>query len=239
MPDGMGIMRDDYFFPDLTQLYDEAVEDGRPYFNLSVTYQNHGPYADDYLYDTEREYVAQGGLSQESYNILNNYFWGIKLTDDSLREFFDHFRDSAEPVVIVLFGDHKPWLGDNSTVYDELGIELRGSTEEIFKNYYCTQYTIWANDAAKEILGNDFVGEGEELSPGFLMMKLFDLCSYEGDGYMQALRELYQDVTVVNSSGRYVEHGELVSDVSAQAREKLDRVLYMQYYRMHDYAKVG
>lgn len=239
MPEGVGIMRDDAFFPDLIKLYNEATADGTPYFNFSVTYQNHGPYAADYLYDEENEYIAQNGLSDESYNILNNYFWGIKLTDDSLREFISSFRDSSEPVVIVLFGDHKPWLGDNSTVYTELGIDLSRTTDESFYNYYCTQYTIWANDAAKEVLGCDFTGEGETMSPCFLMMKLFDLCSYEGDSYMQALRELFESVDIVNSSGRYREDGLLTDTLSEGAREKLDKVLYMQYYRMRDWAKEG
>lgn len=232
---GAGIMRDDEFFPDLRYLYEAAAEREQPYFNFSVTYQNHGPYASDYLYDTGREYVARGELSEESYNILNNYFWGIRLTDDSLRSFVDSFRDEAEPVVLVFFGDHKPWLGDNSTVYAELGIDLSRGSDESFYNYYETEYLIWANDAAKEILGCDFIGEGESFSPCFLMMKLFDLCSYEGDEYMHALREAYSSFDVVSSGGSFRENGALTGTLSDGALEKLNRLRILQYYRVRDW----
>lgn len=235
-PEGYNIINDDVFFPDIVRLYREAAAEGRPYFNFSVTYQNHGPYATDYIYDTENEYISGEGLSRESYNILNNYFWGIRLTDDSLREFIDGFRDDSEPVVIVVFGDHKPWLGDYASVYSELGIDISQTDEESFYNYYNTQYLIWANGAAKEALGNDFTGEGGSMSPCFLMTRLMDLCGYEGDAAAQSLRELMDSgVDVVNVSGRFRENGVLTTE--PESREELSRVLDIQYYRMHDWAR--
>ena len=232
---GAGIMRDDEFFPDLRRLYEQAAGAGERYFNFSVTYQNHGPYASDTLYDPDNVYIERGDLSEESYNILSNYFWGIKLTDDSLRSFFDEFRDDAEPVVIVLFGDHKPWLGDNSTVYSELGIDLSRGSDESFYNYYETQYLIWANDAAKQVLGCDFTGDGGSFSPCYLMMKLFDLCGYEGDGYMQALREAYERLDVINSGGSFRENGVLTSEISGDAALALEHLRYLDYYRIRDW----
>ena len=229
MPEGSGIMRDDSFLPDLIELYEQAE---KPYFNFSVTYQNHGPYADGYLYDSENVYIRQNGMSDGAYNIISNYLWGIKLTDDSLREFFDYFRSEDEPVVIVLFGDHKPWLGDNSSVYAELGIDLSRGSDESFYNYYETPYIIWANDAAREVIGSDMVDEGEDISPCFLMQELFDRLGWEGDGYMNALRSLRGEVSVVNSSGRYMADGVLTGEISAQAQEKLSLVEDLQYYRM-------
>lgn len=229
MPEGVGIMRDDSFLPDLIELYEQAE---KPYFNFSVTYQNHGPYADGYLYDEENEYICRNGMSDEAYNILSNYLWGIRLTDESLREFFDYFREDDEPVIIVLFGDHKPWLGDNSSVYAELGIDLSRGSEESFYNYYETPYIIWANDAAKEAIGNDFCEDGDEISPCFLMTELFDALGWEGDEYMQILRQLRENVSVVNSSGRYVENGVLTGELSEKSREMLDIVEKLQYYRM-------
>lgn len=238
LPADWGIMRDDRFFPDLAVLFDEAIEAGKPYFNFSVSYQNHGPYPSDSLFDPETEYVPRGTLSEESYNILNNYFWNIKGTNDYLRDLVTHLEESREPVVLVLFGDHKPWLGDNSSVYAELGIDISRTSDESFYNYYCTEYTIWANSAAKSVLGNDFRGDGGDFSPCFLMMKVFDLCGYTGTGYMQSLRELYAaGVDVVNISGRFRENGALTDKLSDGAQPLLDKVLWMQYYRMHDWAK--
>ncbi len=232
-PEGYEIMEDARFFADLRTLYEEAAG---PYFNFSVSYQNHGPYAADYLYDEENEYVAQGSLSREAYNILNNYFWGIRQTDESLRGFIDSFRRDSEPVVIVLFGDHKPWLGDNSSVYAELGIDLSLGSDESFYNYYNTPYLIWANDAAKEALDNDFLGNGGSFSPCYLMLKLFELCGYEGDGYMQLLRECYEHLDVISQCSfarRYREPGSILSlEVSEEGKTALDRLYKAQYYRM-------
>ena len=234
-PEGEAFMRDDEFLPDLAELLEEA--EGTPYFNFSVTYQNHGPYAEDYLYDTEREYIARDGLSEGAYNILNNYFWGIKLTDESLRELVERLQDSEEPVVLVLFGDHKPWLGDTSFVYDELGLVLDLSTEQSFYDHYATPYVIWANDAAKAALGAEFSGEGETISPCFLMMKVFDLCSWDGPAYTRGLRRLFSTgVTVVNDSGLFMENGVLTDHLSGEPKDLLFQVLYMQYYLMRDWA---
>jgi phosphoglycerol transferase MdoB-like AlkP superfamily enzyme len=155
MPDGWGMMHDGAFLGDLTELYSEATSDGTPFFNFSVTYQNHGPY-DDGKRGSDTTYYSAPGLSEAGSNIFNNYLAGIAETDDAMRSFIDYFRSLDEPVIIVFFGDHNPWLGDGSWVYDEIGIDIDLSTDEGFYNHYSTQYIIWANDSAKAVLGNDF-----------------------------------------------------------------------------------
>ena len=71
------------------------------------------------------------------------------------------------------------------------------------------------------------------------MMELFDLCSYEGDGYMQALRESYEYFDVVNYSGRFREDGQLTTSMSSPAKDALYRLLRLEYYRVHDWRKEG
>ena len=88
--------------------------------------------------------------------------------------------------MLAVFGDHKPWLGYSNSAYQELGVNLDTATEEGFYNYYSTRYLIWANDAAKEALGEDFVGEGPDVSSCFLMNLLFDLCGWQGNAWAQA-----------------------------------------------------
>ncbi|MBQ1270588.1 MAG: sulfatase-like hydrolase/transferase, partial [Clostridia bacterium] len=110
--EGDAIMNDPEFFADLLELYRSHNESrGDPYFSFSVTYQNHGPYADTFLYDGEHVYAKNLGYSDEAYRILNNYLWGINLTDSALRDLIEPLRGDDEPVVVVLFGDHNPWLG--------------------------------------------------------------------------------------------------------------------------------
>jgi len=234
MPYEETFMLDRDVFPILIDEYKKAAAEGKPYFGFTVTYQNHGPYALDFLYDETKEYVKNTGLSQEAYNILNNYFWGIQETDMALREFFDAFRDLDEPVVIVLFGDHNPWLGDHSFVYSELGIDLSRSSEKSFYNYYNTPYIIWANTAAKAVLPGPFSGDGGDFSPFLLMPRVFDACGWGGDGYLKACRELRQVLDVVHANGSVRENGRIVTESSAEAQAALDKLLTLQYYLMRD-----
>ena len=221
------------FFPALLDLYRTHKTDGKPYFNFSVTYQNHGPYPDDYFISPQTVYLDGSEMSAESYRILSNYLDGIYRTDQALRAFIEALRTQEDPVVVVLFGDHKPWLGDNSSVYAELGIDLRWITNDAFANTYQTQYVIWANTAAREVLGLDYSGWGGAFSPCFLMMKLFDICGWEGDGNMAAMRELFAQMDVIHVKG-IRKAGVNVEPLSEEAQALLDQYKRFQYYRMHD-----
>lgn len=233
--DSGNIYIDEEFFADLITLYEEGTANGNPYFNFSVTYQNHGPYVADTMYSST-EYISREGLSEESYNIFNNYLAGIASTNAELANLVEYFRTVEEPVVLIFFGDHNPWLGDNASVYKDLDINLNLNQDEGFYNYYSTPYVIWANDTAKEILGNDFVGDGGSLSPCFLMSEFFSLCGWSGDEFMQANMELKAYADVVSTTGRVriVEDGILTETIPQYLRDLLDRYYEMEYYRKQD-----
>lgn len=221
------------FFPALLEMYRTHKADGNPYFNFSVTYQNHGPYPADYFFSPETAYMYGEGMIPENYRIINNYLYGIHQTDLALEQFIETLRAQEDPVVVVLFGDHKPWLGDNSVVYEELGIDLKWRTNDAFDNMYRTQYLIWANDAAREALGNDFTGFGGDFSPCFLMLKLFDACGWAGDGNMAAMRELYEYVDVIHAKG-YRKDGRYQAELSEEAKRLVAQYHNFEYYRMKD-----
>jgi len=229
MPDGWGMMHDGDFLTDLTKLYEEATKDGTPYFNFSVTYQNHGPYEDDKR-ASDTTYYSADGLSEQGSNIFNNYLAGIHETDQAMRKYVDYFRNIDEPVILVFFGDHNPWLGDGSWVYDELGIDIDLSTDEGFYNHFETPYVIWANQAAKDTLGNDFTGDGGTFSPCFLMSGIFDLCSWEGNELIKINRELKEYTDVVHVTGAVREDGVLGEDPSEETKSALKSYLMRDRY---------
>lgn len=132
--------------------------------------------------------------------------------------------------MIILFGDHNPWLGDNNSVYNMLGINLDISTEDGFFNYYNTPYVIWGNSSAKEVLQNDIKGDGPTVGPYFLMNEFFDLAGYDGNEFMKYSNSLREVVDVVHSNSRYRELGELSSKLSPSAEQKLKEFLEVQYY---------
>ncbi len=181
-------------------------------------------------------YIDQGDLSDASYNILNNYLSGICDTTERMAAFIDNFRDADEPVVILFFGDHMPWLGNSESVYAELGIDIDVSTEEGFYNHYSTPYLIWANDAAKEALGNDFTGDGGSFSPCFLMNELFSLCSWEGNSYMKVTDELESYTDIVSTpTGYYRENGVLTTQLTGDALDFWAVFQDIEYYCRHNF----
>lgn len=227
-----GAMNDDEFMPDLITLLEDSAAAGEPYFNFSVTYQNHGPYSDSEL-DREKTYIAEGSVSTEAWYILNNYLAGIAETNEALRALVDGLRETDEPVVLVLFGDHNPWLGDSAWVYEELGISFEG--DEGFYNYYCTPWLIWANDAAREVIGDSYAtGDRGSFSPCFLSAELFDLLGWEGSAQINALRDLRESADVIHATGMVREDGVLTTEPSAGTAEKIEDYKKLEYYLRKD-----
>ena len=224
---------DEFFFSELKEMW-ESRDKSAPYFNYSLSFQNHGGY--DTTSTGEVSYVVQGELSDETYNMLNNYLTGVADTTQRLADLADYFRDCEEPVVLVFFGDHMPWMGNGNSGYTDMGLNLDLGDQEGFMNYYSTRYYIWANDAAKAVTGNDFVGEGEAISPCFLMSKVFDLCGWEGPAYMQAMRTVSQRLPVIQSLGNYMEGGVITQTLSPEGAELAADFSSLEYYWQNHFA---
>lgn len=216
----------DYLLNDI----DTRTEDDAPLFLFSVSYQNHGPYPSETYWE---EYVTpeKTGWSMESCCVVNNYLAGIRSTIEQMLRLTRELDARDEPVVLVLFGDHKPWMGNGSSVYAELGVSLDLSTQEGFYNYFSTPYLIYANKAAKAALGQDFAGEGGDISPCFLMDKLFFECGWTGDGFMQLQRETRAVTPLMHEDGYRMVDGSITLDVPPDVAEVCRKYLCAQYYR--------
>lgn len=234
---GGNVAMDNVFFPELIRDYEEASA-GAPYFSFSVTYQGHGPYGSgSCLWGEPGDYVVNDGrYTDAQHYIMENYFGSIADTNAHLKELTDYFRADDKPVVLVLFGDHNPWMGDGNSVYAAMGADFNMDAAQGFLNYYSTRYIIWANDAAKEVLGRDFQGEGPDVGPYFLMNQLFDLCGWTGPAYLQALNDVSRQVSVVHTTGRFMENGVLTDVLSPEGEQLVNDYLCLQYYRRNQFA---
>lgn len=216
------------FFDYITEDYEKSRDKSEPYFNFSVTYQNHGPYENTKLYD--KEYLKRKPEYNESdYNIINNYLHGISETDKAIKKLTDYFENEKEPVVVVLFGDHNPWLGEDSTGYDMMDINMDFSTEEGFLNYYQTPYVIWGNQAAKDKLNKTFKEEKEDISPNFLMLQMFEYLGWQGDEYMQYTTQLKKTIDV-NHKVFFKENGKYTQELSPKGKEIYQNFRNVEYY---------
>ena len=218
---------------DLEQL--KAHLPNGPCFSFSVTYQNHGPYSAEAPEGEVCLTPAGTGLSQADCNILNNYLDGLSRTISAFTNLSQELEKLEEPIVLVLFGDHKPWAGNSGSVYYDMGLSFDLSTRDGFYDYYSTPYLIWANSSAKEVLGEEFTGEGGDFSGCFLMPKLFDLCGWEGPGFMKLARQMREISPLLHVSGRFLKDGALTSQLAPEEQAFYERFLCIQYYREQEF----
>ncbi len=228
-PDG-SFGPDSLVFSLFRQEYVENTKDGQPYFGFHVTYQNHSPYESAELLG--KEYLSQDKLTGENYYITNNYLKGIEDTCKQVYDYVEQYRRDESPVVLVFFGDHKAFLGGYGEAYTELGVPIEQTDPEGIYNLYSTPYVIWANDAAKEILDQDFQGEGTVISQCYLMNELFDLCGWKGNAWMQYQNDIRKEIPVVHRKKFLLVDGVITQDISEELNERrLERVRVEFYWR--------
>ncbi len=204
------------------------------YFGFNVTYQGHAPYeTQNRAWGTdEMPLYVNDAISEEAENIINNYLGSVKVTGENLKYLYERIRYMQEPCVLVLFGDHKPWLGDGNSVYKELGINIDLDTKDGYMNYYSTEYIIVANENAKKLLNRDLIGKGPTISTNYLMNEVFDLLGYEGNEFMKYTNELkeaipvYNHTAVIDSEGNY----QSVEELSKQNQKVYDEIRSLHYY---------
>lgn len=220
---------DGVLFDEILKAFQAETASGQPYFSYSLSFQGHNPYVPG-EYDWGNVCVTEDGIyTEEQRGEMEDYFGSVASTNESLRKFTDSLRADAEPVILILFGDHNPSL--RGEIYSAMGINLDTSTEEGFRNYYSTRYIIWANDAAKEILGNDCRGEGPAIGPYFLMNQVFELCGWKGPSYLQALNDISEEVQVVNASGVCMKDGQFVKETDVAANQAITQYRHLEYYQ--------
>lgn len=224
---------DAYLLPEIYADLQKCVEAGKPCFSFSVNVQSHGPYA---TWDTgATEYLTGDNYTTECKNAMNAYMTTIMETDRQLAALIDRLREDPAPVVLVTFGDHLPWMGDGNIYYDEMGMNVNASDEEGFYRRYTTRYLIWANDAAKAVIGHDVRGEGPAISPCYLMNLLFGQLGWDGPGFMQAMDEMMEVFPIATTTGWTMTDGVLNGQMSQERKELYQKFLYLQHYWRNEF----
>lgn len=209
-------------------IHKNTINSKKPYFNLSVTYQNHGPYKDTFSGTPLLGW--KDGYNQKDYAIVNNYLTGIKNTSDEILKLTQSFEND-KPTVIMFYGDHNPWLGEGNSAYNMMHIDLNLSTRQGYENYYQTPYVMWANKKAKKALGNQFVGKGPNFSPMFLLPEYLKRAGISGDQYMQYLQDLQPQISVFGQE-KYIINNKFVSEPTGKYKKIYNDFKTVEYYRM-------
>ena len=218
---------DSTYLPEIFRMFREKAEEEQPVFSFNVSLQGHSPYNME-GFDEGDDYWSGESVSDSTRYVLNNYLSMISETQTILCRELEKLRTFAEPVIVTIYGDHKPWFGD--AAYAELGLNISMETEEGMINYLGTPYCIWANDAAKKLTQNEFVGDGPLISPGYLMNILFHELGWKGPAFLQFTDDLMIHLPVICNKGAYIENSKYVKNLSEQGEALLKQYQDLQFY---------
>ena len=194
------------------------------FFNFTVTMQNHGSYTDE---NFENTVVATGG----EYPKLNQYLSVLKITDSSFKYLINYFENEEEPTLIVMFGDHQPYVEDE--FYNNLLAQSYGdiNSREAIEKKYITPYIIWANyDIDEEKYANL-----KDISVNYLSSVILDVAGLKKSPYLEFLYELKNKLPIITGNG-YVDINGIYHDFSEKNEysEDLENYSSIQYNNMFD-----
>ena len=249
---------DDYMAGLIEDEFETAVSEGRPLFNYTTTIQNHMSYTADkygegYVFPPVS---TTADISPETRSMLEVYTEGVRDADAMLGRLTAYFAEREEPVVLVFYGDHLPYLGDNQKGYAELGSEVsipENEREDILCSYK-TPYVLWANDAAADTLNwNEAMAalnlpEDGVLSASFLGSVLLDLTGRAGESpwfdFLSSLRRIapvVQKKTYILADGSVLPQrilNEQTDEASMELKDAVRKWRCWSYYKLK-YADVG
>lgn len=249
---------DDYMAGLIEEEFETAVSEGRPLFNYTTTIQNHMSYTADKYGEghTFAPVSVTADISDETRTMLEVYTEGVRDADAMLGRLTAYFAERSEPVVLVFYGDHLPYLGDNQKGYAELGSEVaiaENDRTDILCSYK-TPYVLWANDAAADTLNwNEAVAaldfpEGGVLSASFLGSVLLDLTGRAGESpwfdFLSSVRRLVpvvQKKTYILTDGELIANRDLLErtdETAAALKAAIRKWRCWSYYKLK-YAEVG
>lgn len=217
---------DDYMAGLIEREFKETAAAGKLLFHYTTTIQNHMSYTAD-KYGEGYDFPAvetSAALSDQVRTMLEVYIEGARDADAMLGRLRDYFAGQNEPVVLVFWGDHLPYLGDAMLGYAELGLEVAVKENERQDPLcsYETPYVIWANDAAADILDWEKAVEALDLpengtlSASFLGAAVLELTGRgQESAWFAYLNELRRQTPVVQKNvymlmdGTYIQERDL------------------------------
>ncbi len=221
--------------------FEAAVSEGEPYFNYTVTIQNHMSYSEAKYGDLP---IEQAPLSHEveekAQSMLSVYAKGVRDADAMLQKLTEYYSKREEPVLLVFFGDHLPNLGDSYYAYRQLGIPIGEGKDPATTLYtYETPFVLWVNDAAEKAL--DFSARKEALelpengviNANYLGAVVLELTGRrDSDSFFSYLNDLRRSLPVYHKGTGMNEGGELFEELPPQYEADMEKLSFWEYYRL-------
>lgn len=232
---------DESVLRELVSRFEEKSAGGGLDFTYAVTIQNHMSYTAEKYGDyvcPEVETTAE--LSPEIQTAVNVYAEGIRDANAMLEDLTEFYSEQSESVLLVFFGDHLPYLGDNRQGYAELGLPAASVTggEDPFAAY-TAPVLFWCNDAAAEAL--DFANAIEALdlpadgriSACYLGAAVLELTGRgEVSPWFAFLNEMRRELPVLHNGYYESADGEITTEPTAEEAAIVSRMRCWAYYKL-------
>ena len=227
---------DQYLVGQIQNEFEETVADGNTLFHYMTTIQNHMSYTPDkygegYSYPDVPLNISVSGHVE---TLLKVYIEGARDADAMLGQLKEYFSAQEKPVVLVFFGDHLPYLGDNQVGYEELGMAAEPYWADLAS--YETPFVIWANDTAFEMLDWSAAVElPETISASFLGAAVLELTGHSSDSsWFSFLNDLRREFPVVQKNTAVLSDGTVANPVllDDQPSAALEKWRQWSYYKL-------
>ena len=203
-------------------LYDKLIKtiderdrehDGSSFYWLT-TMQNHAPY--EYKYDEHLSLASPKNKEAESYLNL------VYDSDEAFAELVEHYENSDEHVVIVMFGDHYPHINDLYDSFSDSGSNNNGV------GLYQTPFIIWSNQHIESKWIDD-------ISLNYLSNEVFKAAGVPLSPVQQELEHIREYFPIIASFGYKTKDGEwFEKGDTCEYDDILHEYHVLQWYRMFD-----
>lgn len=223
--------------------FTESVSSGERLFNYTTTIQNHMSYTAD-KYGEDYDYpplTTDKELSDTARTLLTVYMEGARDADSMLGRLTEYFSQTDEPVVLVYFGDHRPYLGDDLLCYRELDMDVTPFTPgtDGYLNSFETPFVIWGNDSAATTLDwetaaaeLDLPASGR-LSACYLGATVLELTGRgQETAWFSFLNDLRRQLPVIQNDTYLLADGTVTTELSEEQATLLAKYRQWSYYKM-------
>ena len=226
--ENLNIMRE---YPDDISTYENIIqlfknkEKDKKIFNFTLTMQNHSSY-DFPNFENTIYYTGEGNFPK-----LNQWLTCIKKSDEAFEHLINYFSTYDEPTIIVMFGDHQPYVEDE--FYNLLFSNYENPSDiSVQDKKYITPYILWANYDidTKEI---------PDISTNYLSSLVLDVAEIPKTPYIKYLDKLREEIPVITGNGYMDKTGTYHNFSDETEYSKLvEEYHFLQYHNMFDSDKI-
>lgn len=133
----------------VNDIYDrlKTTSKGNYKFIMAASGQNHFPYLDKYKESDYDVKIKSTKYDKEATNMFRSYAQGIYDADKALNQLYKKIQNLDTPTIVVMFGDHQPYMGKKDNTSDYLQNSYFNTNDEIINDIrlHTTKAVILAN----------------------------------------------------------------------------------------------